>query len=266
VLDQGELRSDDAARDTASATHVVVIPSYNPGPRGLATVQEARHQWNPVWVVVDGSDDGSRQDFERAAEADPGIRVLVLERNRGKGAAILHALRIALAAGFTHALTMDSDGQHPADRIRDFMAASLAEPRAMILGAPCFADDAPRIRVQGRKLSNLWTHIWTLGIGVPDSLFGFRVYPVAPLVRVMNVHPWMRRFDFDAEAAVRLCWLGVRPLALPAKVRYFRKDQGGVSHFHYLRDNVLLTWMHTRLLPAFLVRLPLLLARRLRFL
>lgn len=192
--------------------------------------------------------------------------MLVLEQNSGKGAAILHALRSAAAAGFTHALTMDSDGQHPAERIAAFMAASKARPAAMILGAPRFSRDAPRVRVQGRKLSNFWTHIWTLGTGVPDSLFGFRVYPIAPLVRVMNRQPWMRRFDFDTEAVVRLYWRGVQPFALPANVRYLRKDEGGVSHFKYLRDNVLLTWMHARLLPAFLLRLPLLLARRLRFL
>jgi glycosyltransferase involved in cell wall biosynthesis len=251
---------------SASATHLVIIPSYNPGSLGIATVREARRHWNPVWVVVDGSDDGSREAFEREALGDPGLRVLTLARNGGKGAAVLHGLLRAQAEGFTHALTMDSDGQHPADRIGEFMAASAAQPDAMILGAPRFPADAPRIRVQGRKLSNLWTHIWTLGAGVPDSLFGFRVYPIAPVVRIMNRQPWMRRFDFDAEAVVRLYWGGVRPVAVPVCVRYLSKADGGVSHFRYLRDNALLTFMHARLLLAFVPRLPLLLARRLRFL
>jgi hypothetical protein len=74
---------------------------------------------------------------------------------------------------------------------------------------------------------------------------------------------WMRRFDFDPEVAVRLCWRGVWPVNLPAPVKYLSTDEGGVSHFNYLRDNILLSWMHARLLLGFLVRLPLLLPLRL---
>jgi hypothetical protein len=74
---------------------------------------------------------------------------------------------------------------------------------------------------------------------------------------------WMRRFDFDPEAVVRLCWAGVRPVNRPAPVRYLRPEEGGVSHFKYGRDNALLTWMHLRLFLEFLVRLPVLAWRRL---
>jgi hypothetical protein len=102
----------------------------------------------------------------------------------------------------------------------------------------------------------------TLGAGVQDSLFGFRVYPVAPLLGIMRSHRWMRRFDFDPEAAVRLIWAGVPPLNLPAPVRYLSPSEGGVSHFRYLRDNVLLTGMHIRLMVEFVFRLPWLLRRR----
>ncbi len=74
----------------------------------------------------------------------------------------------------------------------------------------------------------------------------------------------MRRFDFDPEAVVRMCWLGVRPLNRPAPVRYFHPDDGGVSHFNYWCDNALLTWMHVRLFLGFVLRLPHLAIRRLR--
>ena len=59
-----------------SATHVVLIPSYNPGPRVFETVATARAQWAPVWVVVDGSTDGSAEALTAMAQRDPGLRVL----------------------------------------------------------------------------------------------------------------------------------------------------------------------------------------------
>jgi glycosyltransferase involved in cell wall biosynthesis len=247
-----------------STTHLVLIPSYNPGPRVYETVRAARAHWAPVWVIVDGSTDDSPQKLLRMAGEDPELRVIVRPRNRGKGAAVLHGLEAAHAEGYTHALTMDSDGQHPADRIGHFMAASRESPGAMILGRPEFDASAPSLRVKGRKISNWWANLETLWGGIDDSLFGFRVYPIGPLLAVMRRQVWMRRFDFDVEAVVRLCWRGVEPLNLPAAVRYFAAGEGGVSHFRYSRDNALLTWMHTRLVFGFVARLPLLAARRLK--
>ena len=248
----------------ASTSHLVLIPSYNPGPKVIETVSAARAQWTPVWVVVDGSTDGSTEQLQEMAAGDPGLKVIVLPENRGKGSAVLEGIAQAAARGFTHALTMDSDGQHPASLIPAFMAASQQQPLVMVLGKPVFDAAAPALRVNGRKVSNGWANLETLWMGIGDSLYGFRVYPIAPLRRVMQENRWMRRFDFDPEAVVRLCWAGVKPVNRDAPVRYFRADEGGVSHFRYLRDNTLLTWMHTRLFLGFLLRLPVLLWRRLQ--
>ncbi|MGV3581790.1 MAG: glycosyltransferase family 2 protein [Methylophilus sp.] len=248
---------------TPSNTHLVLIPSYNPGEKVFNTVIEARQYWNPVWVVVDGSTDGSTAKLVTMAEQDDGLRVIVLPENQGKGAAVLHGLDEAAQAGFTHVLTMDSDGQHPAERIPVFMATSSSQPECMILGMPVFDTSAPSLRVKGRKISNWWANLETLWMGIGDSLFGFRVYPVNALRQIMRQQHWMRHFDFDPEAVVRLCWRGVKPINLPVPVRYFSIEEGGVSHFRYLRDNLLLTWMHTRLLFGFLLRLPWLLIKRL---
>jgi glycosyltransferase involved in cell wall biosynthesis len=256
--------SPASGQETASRTHAVLIPSYNPGPKVFDTVRAARAQWNPVWVVVDGSTDGTAEALQEMAAADPGLRVFVLPENRGKGAAVLHGLDEAARTGYTHVLTMDSDGQHPAELIPRFMAASAAQPDCMILGRPVFDASAPLLRVRGRKVSNAWANLETLWMGIGDSLYGFRVYPVEALRAVMRGQRWMRRFDFDPEAVVRLAWRGVRPVNLDAPVKYFRADEGGVSHFNYLRDNTLLTWMHSRLFLGFLLRLPLLAWRRLR--
>lgn len=247
----------------ASNSHIVLIPSYNPGRKVYETVSSARQYWNPVWVVIDGSTDGSDVILNAMAAKDTGLRVIHLLENQGKGSAVLHGLRLAQSENFTHVLTMDSDGQHPSELIPTFMAASIQQPNAMILGKPIFDASAPNIRVQGRKLSNWWANIETLWAGIGDSLFGFRVYPIEPLIKVMRFQPWMRHFDFDPEAAIRLSWRGVKVINLPAPVRYFSVDEGGVSHFRYLRDNILLTWMYSRLFIGFLLRLPMLVIRRL---
>ena len=245
-----------------SNTHLVLIPSYNTGEKVFETVRNARQFWEPVWVVADGSADGTPAGLQALAASDTGLRVFVLPENLGKGAAILHGLHAAVAQGYTHVLTMDADGQHPADRIPAFMSASMEEPDALILGKPVFDASAPRLRVVGRRVSNWWANLETLWEGIGDSLFGLRVYPARPLLQIMESQVWMRRFDFDVEAAVRLVWRGARPINLPAPVRYFSAEQGGVSHFNYVRDNLLLGWMHLRLLAGFLLRMPLLLIRR----
>ncbi len=248
---------------TPSSTHLVLIPSFNPGAKVFSTVNAALSQWAPVWVVVDGSTDHTEHRLAEMAAAEPNLRVWVRPKNGGKGAAVLFGMREAKALGFTHVLTLDSDGQHPAASILKFMQASSASPDSMVLGEPIFDHSAPSLRVRGRRISNWWANLETLWAGIHDSLFGFRVYPIGPLISVMRRQPWMRRFDFDVEAVVRLSWRGVRPINLPAPVRYFSPEEGGVSHFHYGRDNALLTWMHFRLFLGFLVRLPLLTARRL---
>ncbi len=248
----------------ASTTHLVLIPSYNPGGKVFDTVRAAREQWQPVWVVADGSTDGTAPALLAMAREDPGLEVLVRPRNGGKGVAVRAGLEQALDRGFTHALVMDSDGQHPAGRIGAFMQESREQPQAMILGEPVFDASAPALRVQGRRISNGWANLETLWAGIHDSLCGFRVYPIAPLLGAMRSSLGMRRFDFDVEAAVRLSWRGVPARNLPAAVRYFTPAEGGVSHFNYGRDNALLTWMHLRLLAGFLLRLPVLAVRRLR--
>src|SRR5215813_1559078 len=107
------------------------------------TVKGARQRWNPVWVVVDGSDDGTGEALQALAKDDPGLRVLIRSKNGGKGSAVLDGAVEALREGYTHVLTMDSDGQHPPDRIPAFMAASVAYPMSMVLGEPVFDASAP---------------------------------------------------------------------------------------------------------------------------
>ena len=246
------------------SSHCVIIPSFNSGPLLQETVEAVLKVWRPVFVVVDGSNDGSEDGLKTIAAEDSGLHLLVLKKNQGKGGAVFAAMEMALKNGWTHAAVFDSDGQHEVGDLPRFMEASRNYPDAMILGLPLFGNDAPKLRVLGRLAGNWWTHLETLWGGVEDSLFGFRVYPIARSLKVMQGVLGGRRFDFDTQLAVRLYWDGSQPLNLSTRVHYKTRESGGISHFRYLRDNVLLTFVHTSLVIQAFLRLPRLLRFRQR--
>ncbi|BDS07777.1 hypothetical protein NT6N_28170 [Oceaniferula spumae] len=242
-----------------------MIPSYNTGPLLEKTVRGALAVWQDVFVIVDGSTDGSADDLEKvAAGPDQRLRVHRLPENQGKGSAVLKGLELALEEGFTHALAMDADGQHPADYIAHYMAAGEKYPEALVLGQPVFDASAPALRVNGRKVSNWWANFVTGWWGIKDSLFGMRLYPLVPLKKAFASTLFARRFDFDPEVVIRMCWRGTPLLNLPTPVKYLTEEEGGVSQFRYLRDNTLLTWMYFRLLIGAIIRSPFLFVRILK--
>jgi len=244
------------------ARGLVLIPSYNSGKQLIQTIRAALTQWQPVWVVIDASTDGSEMEVVNLAKVEPGLKVLIRPVNGGKGAAVLDGMRLALDTGYTHALVMDADGQHPADQISVFLNLAAKNPSTMILGVPQFGPDAPKARVYGRLGGNTFTEIETLWGGIRDSLFGFRVYPVEATVNLMNRIRSARRYDFDTELVVRLYWEGFRTINISVPVLYPKKEEGGVSYFHYVRDNLLLIRTHTKLVLMMIPRLPTLLKRR----
>jgi glycosyltransferase involved in cell wall biosynthesis len=239
----------------ASRSHLVILPSYNSGHLLRPTILTVLEKWRPVWVVLDGSTDASVAEAHSLQEGRSELRLFVLPHNHGKGGAALVAMKAALEAGFSHALLMDADGQHSAEHVVRFIETSIKYPEAMILGVPIFGSDAPSERVRGRQIGNWFANLETLWGGVRDSLFGFRVYPLAPSVGIMDSIKTARRFDFDTELAVRLFWAGVRPINQLVPVHYPPRELGGVSHFKYLRDNLLLAGTHTRLCLLMLTRL-----------
>ena len=242
--------------NSTSRDRVVIVPSYNSGRLLDETLRSLLTVWSQVIVVIDGSNDGSEKRVRALAESAQGIEVIVQERNLGKGAAVLRGMERAATRGVTHAAVFDADGQHVATEVPRFMAASAAHPEAMILGVPVFGEDAPALRVGGRRFGNWWTNLETWWGGIDDSLFGFRVYPIEPALRILRGMHGGRRFDFDTQLAVRLYWDGVPPLNLATPVRYPQRETGGVSHFKYVRDNLLLTFVHAGLFIRSLGMMP----------
>ena len=223
-----------------SATHLVLIPSYNPGRLVYATVRAAREYWSPVWVVVDGSDDGTAEGLQELAKTDRELRVIVMPRNGGKGRAVLHGMKLAAAEGFTHVLTMDSDGQHPAIRIPDFMGFSESNPGAMILGDPIFDSSAPHPRERPQALQPLGQHRDVgrghrrLALRLPHlSDRGSRRRDAQPgLDAALRLRSRGRRAPRLARASGRQHPVA-RPVPAPRPGR----------RLALMRDNVLLTWI-----------------------
>jgi len=239
--------------------HCIILPSYNSGSALARTIQAIIPSGVPVWVIIDASTDGS----EHALGAmEDGVRVIPLPKNGGKGTAVLVGMRAALEAGYTHALVMDADGQHDVNSLLPFIRISMENSDAMVLGVPVFGPDAPMERVKGRRIGNWFANFETHWLGVGDSLFGFRVYPIKQSLQIMESIRTARRFDFDTELAVRLLWAGVRPINFETPVFYPHTDDGGVTHFRYFRDNLLLIWTHARLICGMVLRLPRLLRLR----
>ena len=233
---------------------IVVIPSYNTGAVLLEkTVRSVLQTGMPLMVVVDGSTDGSDSVLESLESEFPNLSILKKPDNTGKGDALLLAATDAIGKGYTHGLMMDSDGQHPADMIDPMIRLSRDYPEALIMGQPVFGKEAPLARVAGRKLTSFWTNIETLWCGLGDTLFGMRVYPLNPFVKAFEQTSFARGFEFDPEIAVRMAWSGCRPIQINVPVKYIGQDEGGISHFNYLRDNLKLTFLHFRLVPEFIL-------------
>jgi predicted LPLAT superfamily acyltransferase len=239
----------------------IVIPIYNHKDAIGSTVAHLVVHGLPLFVVDDGSDEATQQVLAALARRYEGqLTLLRLPVNGGKGAAVMAGLRAARAAGYTHALQIDADGQHDAADVPRFLDAARAEPGAVILGRPVYDESVPKSRLYGRYLTHVWVWIETLSFDIRDSMCGFRLYPLDVACALIDSVELPTRMDFDIEILVRLHWRRIAFRAIPTRVTY---ATDGVSHFDVLWDNVRISRSHTRLVTGMILRSPLLLAHKL---
>ncbi len=239
-----------------------LIPVYDHEHAVGAVLDAVLAQGLPCILIDDGSSASCARVLDTLAAAAPGRVWLVRHAvNHGKGAAVLSGFAEAARLGFTHALQIDADGQHCSADIPRFVDAARAHPLAVVTGCPVYDESVPALRLYARYLTHVWIWINTLSFAIRDSMCGFRIYPVAPVLALAARRDLGQRMNFDPEILVRLYWEGLQVVNLPTRVSY---PADGVSHFMAFRDNVLITRMHTTLFFGMLARLPRLVARKWR--
>ena len=237
-----------------------VIPVYNHEGAVPAVVTALLARGLPCVLVDDASSPACAAVLEQLAEHEQ-VFLVRLALNQGKGGAVMAGLREASRLGFSHALQVDADGQHDLRDVDNFIASSRAHPEALICGYPQYDSSVPKGRLYARYLTHVWVWINSLSLQIPDSMCGFRVYPLPPVLALINSAKLGKRMDFDPEILVRLAWRNQPMRWLPTKVHY---PADGLSHFRLLHDNALISSMHTRLFFGMLLRAPQILWRRWR--
>jgi glycosyltransferase involved in cell wall biosynthesis len=239
----------DGAEGVMTFRACLVVPVFNHGNGAVALARKLEPLNIPTFLVNDGSDLKTYDALHKLAADYDWLTVIDHPENQGKGAAVLSGLRAGHAAGFSHALQIDADGQHDSSEIPHFLSVAEAHPQAVITGQPEYDESVPKGRLFARYITHVWVWIETLSFTIKDSMCGFRVYPLMPVLAVANRTHIGLRMDFDPEILVRLHWEGLDILSLPTRVSY---PADGQSHFRLWHDNCLISWMHTRLVVEML--------------
>ena len=238
----------------------IIIPCYNHGSTMAAVLSTISVYEIPCIIVDDGSDADTAQILEDLTKQYPAVHLVRHSHNMGKGAAVLNGMRTAQQLNFTHALQVDADGQHTLCDIPKLITEARAYPECIISGRPIYDHSVPKSRLYSRYITHVWVWIETLSFSIKDSMCGFRVYPLAASLALAETVTLGARMDFDTEVMVRLYWRGVDTRFIPTKVIY---PIDGISHFDVLKDNVRISWMHTRLFLLMLPKIPQLIRRNL---
>lgn len=243
-----------------SANYCFVIPCYNHSealPTVLKNIES--YQLN-CFLIDDGSSVDSEQKLRQISTQFPWVTLIRLSTNQGKGAAVITGIQYAFQQGYSHAIQIDADGQHDCQSVIQFIEQSKLNPNALISGCPIYDNTVPKHRLIARYITHFWVWIETLSFSIKDSMCGFRIYPLLQTCNVISQYKIGKRMDFDTDIMVRLYWQGTPSIFIPTKVIY---PLNGISHFKAFKDNMHISWMHTKLFFGMLPRARALIKRNL---
>lgn len=220
-----------------------VIPTYQNAKTLLKVVADVHRVVDTVFVVDDGSNDGTAALLDKATGNERPEKVLTHPKNCGKGAALKTGLTYARQQGFRYAVTVDADGQHRADDIPSLLKAVEEEPDALVIGSRGLQhENMPAKSTFANRFSNFWFALQTLQ-RLPDTQSGLRVYPL----RRLHGLRWMSaRYEAELTLLVFSAWAGVKLLPVPVSVYYPPRDQR-VTHFRPGRDFTRISVLNTLL-------------------
>lgn len=229
-----------------------IIPTLNHYKALAKVVEDIQKSVRDVIIIDDGSNFDARDAIQIIGKSFNSVEILRHSMNMGKGAALRTGFNRAQVRGFTHALQIDADGQHDLNDTNKLLEASKNASSALITAKPIYDASMPFGRKMGRWITHFWVWIETLSFSISDSMCGFRIYPISSSLDVMKTEIVGKRMDFDTSIMVRLFWRGVDVIEIPSKVIYPKEN---TSNFDVLKDNILITQMHTRLVFGMLLRL-----------
>ena len=213
-----------------------VIPTYNNCTTLRRVVEEVATYVNDIIVVNDGSTDSTVDILNNLTIP---VEVITFDHNRGKGAALKAGIERARALGYTHAVTIDSDGQHYPSDIPGLLEVAEAAPHAIILGRRGTRhENMAASSTFANRFSNFWFTVQTFK-SPGDTQTGFRVYPLH-----RRLHFVTSRYEAELAVLVDACWRGFSLISVPVKVYYPPVDER-VSHFRPARDFARISILNT---------------------
>lgn len=236
----------------------IIIPCYNHSALLAPLMKKLIDFQLPIIIINDGSNSENTSILQKIAD-DFEIHLFHHSKNLGKGATMLTGFQKAYELGYSHGLQIDADGQHNVEDIPKFIQLAKESPQTLISGLPIYDESIPKARLYSRYITHFWVWVETLSFSIKDSMCGFRIYPLKEVNSLIKSHYIGQYMDFDTEIMVKLYWHGIKVSFIPTKVIY---PLTGISHFRMVKDNLLISWMHIRLVTGMIIRIPKLLGRR----
>lgn len=224
----------------------IAVPFYNHSDQFEKFFQNLVQTGLTVVVSDDGSDKLHSKKVKKIC-SENNFSYIKNDINRGKGHALLQAIKWAKFNNYTHVVQIDADGQHNLDDLDLFIQKSKSASHSIICGIPVYDRSVPKLRFLGHLFTNFWTHIETLDFHtIKDAMCGYRIYPIEETLLLFS-NLYFMRMGFDIEILVKACWKKIDIINQPTRVIY---PKGGLSHFSPIRDNLGIFLLHSYLVFA----------------